>query len=66
MVDGHDVFQGVFEPLERVHVMFPADGEERIDHGCPLRRFVASGEQVVFPANGNRPDGILNKVVVII
>jgi len=46
--------------------MFAADGEERIDHGCPLRRFVASGEQVVFPANGNRPDGILNKVVVII
>ena len=50
MVDGHDVFQRVFEPLERVHVMFLADGKEGIDHGCALCSFVASGKEVVFPS----------------
>ena len=50
MVDGHDVFQGVFEPLERVHVMFLTDGKEGVDHGCPLCGLMASSEEVVFPS----------------
>jgi len=50
MVYGHDVFQGVFEPLEMVDFMFLADSKEGIDHGCALCGLVASGKEVVFPS----------------
>jgi len=46
VVYGHDVFQRVFQPLEGIHFVFFAGGEEGIDHGGPLGGFMASGEEV--------------------
>jgi len=55
VVNGHDVFQGVFQPLERIHLMFFADGEEGIDHCCALCRFMAAGKQVVLATQTTYP-----------
>ena len=53
MIDGHDIFQGIFQPLVGIYLVLFADGKKGIDHGCPLRRFMASGEEVIFAAKGN-------------
>jgi len=50
VVYGHDVFQRVFQPLEGIHFVFFADGEEGINHGGPLGGLMASCEEVVLSA----------------
>ncbi len=43
--------------------MFFADKEERINHHCSLCRFVAAGEQVVFPSQCNWSYSILDEII---
>lgn len=40
MVDGHDLFEGMFEPPKRIDIVFFADDKEGVDPVC----FAASCE----------------------
>ena len=44
MVNGHDVFERVFEPLIRIHPMLSADDPEGVDHAVMLGSIMASSE----------------------
>ena len=59
-----DVLEHMAQPFEGVYLLFPAHGEERIDRRRPLRRIVRAGKQIILPAQRQRPNRILDQVVV--
>lgn len=44
--------------------MLLTNGEERIDHSRPFRRFVAPRKEIVFPSQGYGSDRILDKIII--
>lgn len=59
-----DTVEHIDEPFFGINVVMFASGEEGVDHGGSLRRFVAAYEEVVFSADGHRADDVLYQVVV--
>ena len=59
-----DAREDVLEPHTGVNTVLFACVDEGVDHGDTLSRLVASCKEVVFPADGDRPNGIFHQVVV--
>lgn len=64
VVNSHDIFQGVFEPLERIYLVLFADSKEWVDHDRSLCTFMRSGKEVILRADGHWSDDILQRIVV--
>ena len=56
--------QDVFEPRPGFYAGCLAGGEQRVDDGGADGCVVVAGEEIVLAAKGQRPDGVLDAVVV--
>ena len=54
----------ILHPCSRVDPCSPAGAYEGVNDGCPVCGGVVAAEEIVLPAESQRPDGILDKVVV--
>lgn len=59
-----NMLECVVEPLVRVDLLYGTCSEEGIHHGSAMCALVRAREQVVFPAQCQWPDLVLNGVVV--
>ena len=59
-----DPEQDILHPFTRVHVQGLATVRQGVYDGSTYCSIVVSTEQEVLPAQGQRPDGVLHKVVV--
>lgn len=63
LVPGHPE-QGILHPFTRIDVQSLATVHQGVGDGGAYGGIVVPAEQEVLPAQGQRPDGILHKVVV--
>ena len=54
----------ILHPCSRVDPCSPAGAYEGVYDGCPICGGVVAAEEIVLPAESQRPDGILDEVVV--
>lgn len=64
MADVHNVFEGIFEPLEGVDLVFFAGSQQGINHGSSLGGLVTARKEVILPTESHRADGIFHRIVV--
>lgn len=56
--------EDILHPCSRVNPCGPAGAYEGVYDGCPICRGVVAAEEIVLPTECQRPDGILDEVVV--
>ncbi len=59
-----DTDKDILHPRARVFTHSLAGIYQRVDDGCAYGSIVVSAEEMVLAAQGQRPDGILDEVVV--
>ena len=59
-----DMGEEVVQPLADIDLRHFAASHEGVDDGCVLCSVVVPAEEIVLPADSQRSDTVLNKIVV--